>query len=168
MAFFMGDRLFRFDERAPEGEIPDLGRAARELRSAQRSALVRSREDEDAAPWSAWKGRAEWADRAAFGDALDFLVNVPSLAGEMAGVDPGSGWYWEKIPPQKVKDCFPDERVQGLLAAAAPSEAEILGGWVLAKEYGRVDEDVTFSDFTWLFATSEAVVHLRQYKETLH
>lgn len=53
-------------------------------------------------------------------------------------------------------------------AAAAPSEAEILGGWVLAKEYGRVDEDVTFSDFTWFFATSEAVVHLRQYQETLH
>lgn len=73
-------------------------------------------------------------------------------------------WHWESFSSSGLEDIFTNEQIVNLLN----NEREIEIGWILRKTYGRIDEDCTYVEYTYLLKTKLNYYHILIYQETLH
>lgn len=173
---FIGDHLFRWDQ--PATNPPDLPRAiALYGGNLEKQAQIQGAQGEDPAPWMTWKGAIAWSPKTAFAHGLDFFVNVPWVQEDLTQPEIYGTWYWHGVTEKTLDQLFPDDDGDGfadspqmyhLLKAHLNPRSPIVQGWTVAKNYGRIDGDCTYSDFTYLLESDRHYLFMRNYQEVLH
>lgn len=165
---FIGDKLFTWDQRAPDEEIPDLPAAIAEHRSGSSVDPMRTIEEGEAIPWNSWNVKGYRAPKEQFVSLLAFFVNLPDFEERYRAEE--KKWLWRGLSKQAaISQLFNLEEPPGTIFKSSPSLGnQLQSGWLLAREYGRVDEDTTDSATTYLLETERCYLYFRYYQMTLH
>ena len=183
---WIGDQLISNDEPAPRAQVPDLAAAYARFRSPELCEAVSRFELKDDAIYDSYQVMVESADKSTgpFTELLEFFANTRAIETFLNGphdperrLDWRDGWLWNAYDPADP-DETPIDPVDGLddwsddgqLFAAVPPAADetIAGGWLLHRQHGRIDADVTCMAEWYLFETDRRFAFVYVYTTTLH
>lgn len=166
---FIGNKLVRWDDKEPEDRRKQLLAASETYYDSAKSSAIRTDRRTEDIPWNNWEGEIAFAPVDNFPSILAFFVNVPKVHMLVRAEDESiRDWYWEEFSDVSLHGLFSEANIRNLVLHHTKNSQKIESGWVLQKIYGRVDEDTTYSDFTYLLKSRGMYVFVRSYQETLH
>jgi hypothetical protein len=165
---FIGDKFFGGEEPAPRESIPDLDEVRRLELAPQPPACIQTFSAEgDFEYYNGWRVALEYARRSDFASLLAFFVNTSAARG--GAPEAWRRWLWNPLAPGLASAAFPDDSVlAGALDQTGLRPAELVQGWRLHVDHGRVDPDITCSEEFYLFETESDYIFARYYQELLH
>lgn len=165
---FIGDKFFGGEEPAPRDSIPDLNAVRAGELAPERPGCIQTYSAEgDFEYYNGWRVVLEYARRSDFGSLLAFFVNTSAARG--GAPEAWRRWLWNPLAPGLASEVFPDDSVLARAFQQANLRgAQLLRGWRLHVDHGRVDPDITCSEEFYLFETESDYVFASYYRELLH
>ncbi|MBU1109026.1 MAG: hypothetical protein KKB51_20270 [Candidatus Riflebacteria bacterium] len=165
----MFDQAGRYVFQAEQPDIDALKSEFASYKAIDKLLLLREVDDEELVPWNSAKAMVAAIRKSGLKNILDFIANYPACEGKIDFLDLFSNSSkCEALSPGKIssRSFFPDlaKRLMNELGI----DDQLLGGWSFNRDFGRIDEDTTWSSFECVFETQDFFVFVKAYQETLH
>lgn len=165
---FVGDRLVSAEKGIDRNLLPNLAEIEFNYRSSEKDSRIKTHNHGESTAFSEARLSLEKASINDFANLFDFMVNTHNLQ----VLKSEAGYYdWLFAPIEthaRVSYLFRNfARLRSWLGNLGLNKQEISNGFLLHRQYGRIDEDIVWSKNYFVFQTGEEYVSVYWYETSL-
>lgn len=165
--FWIGDKFFSNEQPADRATVPDLSAIAEEHRQLELRRFIKQKEHSDIYYYG-YAIQVEYAVRSAFVHLPAFFVNTEA-AQQPLQTGAYRDWLWNPVAPGgRLSHLCKADKTSVDLLEALDRRARLEAGWLLHREHGRVDADITCYTEQYLVQTAGKYFYISFYNQILH